>query len=176
LKFCRLVRSNQATANIPFFFFSEEENDRIPVESLEAGADDFIKKTGGLEVLSLKIQKAIAKKSPPQTNEGVSGSLQEMSATDFIQSLSAGEKSVKITLENQTESGHIFMQKGNIIHADIAHLEGENAFYKIVVWEQGRFQIVPCSTFPPQTIQGQTMSLLLEASRLADEALAGDDD
>ena len=44
LKFCRLVRSKQATANIPFFFFTEVENDRLPIESLEAGADDFIKK------------------------------------------------------------------------------------------------------------------------------------
>jgi len=176
LKFCRIVRSNQSTANIPFFFFTEEENDRLPVESLEAGADDFIKKPGELEVLSLKIQRAVVKTSPQETNGGVSGSLNEMSATDFIQSLSAGEKSVKIILENETESGHIYIEKGNIIHAYTGDLEGENAFYKIVVWEEGRFQIVPCSTFPPQTIQGRTLSLLLEASRLADEALAGDDD
>jgi len=175
LKFCRTVRSNQATAHIPFFFFTEEENDRLPLESLEAGADDFIKKPGELEVLSLKIQRAIAKTSSQETNKGVSGSLHEMSATDFIQSLSAGEKSVKITLENETESGHIYIEKGNIIHAHAGDLEAENAFYKIVVWEEGRFQIVPCATFPPRTIQGPTMSLLLEASRLADEAMGGDD-
>ena len=115
------------------------------------------------------------KTSSQETNKGVSGSLHEMSATDFIQSLSAGEKSVKIILENETESGHIYIEKGNIIHADTGDLEGENAFYKIVVWEEGKFQIVPCATFPFQTIQGATMSLLLEASRLADEAMAGDD-
>ena len=176
LKFCRIVRSNQSTANIPFFFFTEEENDRLPVESLEAGADDFIKKSCELEVLSLKIQRAIVKTSPQKTNGGVSGSLSEMSATDFIQSLSAGEKSVKITLERDTESGHIYIEKGNIIHAHTGDLEGENAFYKIVVWEEGRFQIVPCSTFPPRTIQGRTLSLLLDATRLADEAMVGDDD
>ncbi len=175
LKFCRMVRSNQSTANIPLFFFTEEENDRLPIESLEAGADDFIKKPGELEVLSLKIQRAIVKTSSQETNKGVSGSLHEMSATDFIQSLSAGEKSVKIILENETESGHIYIEKGNIIHADTGDLEGENAFYKIVVWEEGRFQIVPCAAFPFRTIQGATMSLLLEASRLADEAMAGDD-
>ncbi len=176
LKFCRMLRSNQSTANIPFFFFTEEENDRLPVECLESGADDVIKKSGELEVLSLKVQRAILKKNPQETNGGVSGSLQEMSAIDFIQSLSAGEKSVRITLENETESGQIYIEKGNIIHAHTGDLEGENAFYKIAVWEKGRFQIVPCSAFPPQTIQGQTMSLLLEAARLADEAMAEDDD
>jgi len=176
LKFCRMLRSNQSTANIPFFFFTEEENDRLPVECLESGADDFIKKSGELEILSLKIQRAILKKNPQEINGGVNGSLQEMSAIDFIQSLSAGEKSVQITLENETESGHVYIEKGNIIHAHTGDLEGEKAFYKIVVWEEGRFQIVPCSAFPPQTIQGQTLSLLLEAARLADEAMAEDDD
>jgi DNA-binding response OmpR family regulator len=176
LKFCRIVRSNRSTANIPFFFFTEEDNDRLPVESLEAGADDFIKKPGELEILSLKVQKAIVRKSPQETNGGVSGSLHEMSSTDFIQSLSAGEKSVKISIENETESGEIYIEKGVIIHAHTGNLEGENAFYKIVVWEEGRFQIVPCSTFPARTIQGGTLSLLLEASRLADEAMGGDDD
>jgi CheY-like chemotaxis protein len=176
LKFCRIIRSNRSTANIPFFFFTSEENERLPIESLEAGADDFIEKQGELEILSLKIQRTVAKTSPQDLNEGVSGSLNEMSATDFIQSLSAGEKSVKILLENQTESGHIYIEKGNIVHAQTADLEGEGAFYRIAVWEEGRFQIVPCSTFPPRTIQGNTMSLLLEASRLADEAMGGDDD
>jgi DNA-binding response OmpR family regulator len=176
LKFCRMLRSNQSTASIPFFFFTEEENDRLPIECLESGADDVIKKSGELEVLSLKIQRAILKTNPQETNGGVSGSLQEMSAIDFIQSLSAGEKSVKITLENETESGHIYIEKGNIIHAHTGDLEGESAFYKIAVWEKGRFQIVPCSAFPAQTIQGQTMSLLLEAARLADEAMAEEND
>lgn len=178
LKFCRILRSNRLTANIPFFFFTEEGDERLSIESLEAGADDFIKKSGELEILSLKVHKAIERANPQEkdTNRGVSGSLQEMSATDFIQILSAGEKSVKITIENETENGHIYIKKGNIVHAHVGDLEGENAFYKIVVWEEGRFQISPCATFPPQTIQGNTLSLLMEASRLADEAREEDDD
>ena len=87
LKFCRMIKSNHSTANIPFFFFTEEENNRLPIESLEAGADDFIKKPGELEILSLKVKKTIERTSPQDTNGGVSGSLHEMSPTDFIQSL-----------------------------------------------------------------------------------------
>ena len=175
LKFCRVVRSNQSTAHIPFFFFTKEENERLPIESLEAGADDFMYKNGKLEILYLKVQRAIAKTSQQETNGGVSGSLQEMSATDFIQSLTAGEKSVKITLENEMEHGHIYIEKGNIIHAQLGDLGGEKAFYKIVIWEKGRFQITPCSKFPPRTIQSRTMALLLDATRYADESGAGED-
>jgi hypothetical protein len=99
-----------------------------------------------------------------------------MSPVDFIQSLSANEKSVKIAIENGTESGLIYIEKGHIVHAQTGNLEGEKALYKTAVWEEGRFQIVPCSTFPARTIQGSTLSLLLEASRLADEARGGDND
>lgn len=175
LRFCRIIRSSNSTAGMPFFIFTGEENERLPIESLEAGADDFIKKSDDLEILSLKVQKAIVRANPQETKGGVSGSLQEMSATDFIQSLSAGEKSVKITIETEALNGDIYIENGNIIHARAGDLEGENAFYKIVVWEEGRFQISPCATFPPQTIQGNALSLLLEASRLADEAREGDD-
>ena len=176
LKFCRLVRSKQSTANIPFFFLTEAANDRLPIESLEAGADDFIQKSGDLELLSLKIQKALNRKSPPETNGGVSGSLHEMSPVDFIQSLSANEKSVKIAIENGTQSGLIYIEKGHIVHAQTGNVEGETALYQTAVWEEGTFQIVPCSTFPARTIQGSTLSLLLEATRLADEAMEGENE
>ncbi len=55
-------------------------------------------------------------------------------------------------------------------------LEGEDAFYRCVSWEKGRFQIVSCSNFPSRTIHGSAVSLLLEASRRADEANSGDND
>ena len=57
LEFCRILRSNQSIANIPFFFFTDEKNDRIPIESLEAGADDLLQKSGELKILSLKFRK-----------------------------------------------------------------------------------------------------------------------
>jgi len=176
LKFCRIVRSNASTANIPLFFFTEEENERLPAESLEAGADDFMKKPGDLEVLSLKIQRVLVTRSAQETKGGLTGSLEEMSSTDFIQSLSAGEKSVKITIKTETEEGNIYLEKGDIIHAHTGDFEGEDAFYRCVIWEKGRFQIVSCSNFPSRTIHGSALSLLLEASRRADEANSGDND
>jgi CheY-like chemotaxis protein len=176
LEFCRRIRTHASTADIPFFFLTGEEGSRLPAECLAAGADDFIKKPVDLEILSLKIQRTLATRTFRGANSGVSGSLNELSATDFIQSLSAGDKSVKITIENGTESGHIYIEKGNIIHAKTGALEGNDAFFRSVAWEEGRFQIVPCTTFPARTIHGRTMALLMDAARLADEARAGENE
>jgi len=41
-----------------------------------------------------------------------------MGATDFIQSLSSGEKSVEILLETPRGNGKIYLRGGEIIHAE----------------------------------------------------------
>ena len=170
MSFCRTIKENSVTAHIPFFFLTAEEGERLATICLEAGADDFLKKPVDLELLSLKIQRILAMKAPQKSKRGVSGSLSEMNSTDFIQSLSEGQKGVEIILESNSLKGSIYMQKGEIIHAGIGKIKGEEAFYRTMTWEEGEFQIIPCSNFPNRTIHQSTMSLLMEAARLADEA------
>jgi DNA-binding response OmpR family regulator len=170
LTFCRAIRANAATAPIPFLFLTAQEGERLAAECLEAGADDFLKKPVDLEMLSLKIQRLLAMKAPQAAKRGVSGSLTEMNSTDFIQSLAAGEKDVEIHLEHRGQKGEIYMQQGQIIHAHMEDLSGEEAFYTLMTWEEGAFQILPCSNSPTRTIHAPTMSLLIEGARLVDEA------
>ena len=170
LTLCRAIRANAATAHIPFLFLTAEEGERLAAECLEAGADDFLKKPVDLEMLSLKIQRVLAMKAPQEAKRGVSGSLTEMNSTDFIQSLAAGEKDVEIHLAHGGQEGKVYMQQGQIIHADMESLSGEEAFYKLMTWEEGAFQILSCSNFPTRTIHAPTMSLLIEGARLVDEA------
>ncbi|UCF83636.1 MAG: response regulator [Desulfobacteraceae bacterium] len=170
LRFCRALRENTATAPIPFLFLTAEEGERLAAESLEAGADDFLKKPVDLELLALKIQRILASQSPHESKTGVSGSLTEMNITDIIQSLTAGDKDVELTLDSMGEKGRIYIQQGEIVHALTGSAAGEEAFYKLMAWEEGNFQIVSCSDFPPRTIQAGAMSLLMEGARLADEA------
>ena len=170
LRFCRALRENTATAHIPFLFLTAEEGERLATESLEAGADDFLKKPVDLELLALKIQRILASQSPNVSKKGVNGSLTEMNITDIIQSLTAGDKDVELTLDSMGEKGRIYIQQGEIVHALVGSAVGEEAFYKLMAWEEGNFQIVSCSDFPPRTIQAGAMSLLMEGARLADEA------
>ena len=170
LRFCRALRENSATAHIPFLFLTAEEGERLAAESLEAGADDFLKKPVDLELLALKIQRILDSQAPNESKKGVTGSLTEMNITDIIQSLTAGDKDVELTLESMGEKGRIFIQQGEIVHALTGSAMGEEAFYKLMAWEEGNFQIVSCSDFPPRTIQAGAMSLLMEGARLADEA------
>jgi hypothetical protein len=61
------------------------------------------------------------------------------------------------------------MQQGNVVHAVVGDITGEQAFFRLMQWRDGQFSLKECSEFPEQTISASTMSLLMEGARLADE-------
>jgi len=170
MHFCRALRENTASAHIPFFFLTREQGNRLPTQCLEAGADDFFTKPPDLEMLSIKIRNILALKSSRGTRKGISGTLEDMSFTDIIQSLTAGEKDVEIQLQHDRKKGVIYIQQGEIIYAQSQGLEGQDAFYRMMTWPDGEFEITACTAVPARNIYESAMSLLMEGARLADEA------
>lgn len=175
MKFCQILRKNSNTAQVPFFFITAEEGERLAAECLGAGADDFLEKPVDLELVSLKIQRILAIKAPKETKRGITGTLDDMSTSDIIQSLTTGDKDVEVNLQSNGEKGHIYIQEGEIVHARTDDMDGEDAFYRLMAWQKGAFEIVSCSAFPSRTIHGSTMSLLMEGARLADEIDTADE-
>ncbi len=169
IRLCRAVRGIAKTAHIPFFFLTAEEEEKLATECLEAGADDFLKKPGDPDLLALKIKHILSIKAPKEAKRGVSGTLADMSVADIIQSITAGDKDVEIILENMGQKGCIYIQQGEIVHARSGGFEGEEAFYALMAWQEGNFEIVSCSNFPSHSIHNSAMSLLMEGARLADE-------
>jgi hypothetical protein len=64
------------------------------------------------------------------------------------------------------------MQRGEIVHAQTNGLNGDEAFYSLVAWQEGSFHIVSCKQFPDRTIHSPLMSMLIEGARRVDEAAA----
>ena len=170
MRFCRAMRENSATAHIPFFFLTAEQSDRLATRCLEAGADDFFLKPPDLEMLSIKIRNMLALKSSRGARSGITGTLKDMSFTDIIQSLTTGEKDVEIQLISGGKKGVIYIQQGDIIYAQAQDLEGQDAFYKMMTWLEGEFEIRSCTNVPARNVFESAMSLLMEGARIADEA------
>jgi DNA-binding response OmpR family regulator len=169
IRLCRALRSNSGTSHIPFFFLTAEEGAGLATECLEAGADDFLRKPADPEILTLKIRRILALSAPKGSKKGITGTLHDMSVTDIIQSLTIGDKAVEVHISSMEKKGTIFIQDGEIVHSRTGALEGEEAFYHLVSWQEGEFEILPCATFPSRTIYGSTMSLLMEGARMTDE-------
>lgn len=169
LRFCRALRENAASARLPFFFLAREDGDRLATQCLEAGADDFFKKPADLEIMSIKIRNIITLKSSRGTKSGISGTLKDMSFTDIIQSLTTGDKDVEIQLQSGSQKGVLYIQQGEVIFAQAQGAEGQDAFYRMMTWQDGEFEITACHAVPPRNIYESAMSLLMEGARIVDD-------
>jgi len=175
LQLCRAIKGKETTVSTPFLFLTSDKGEGLQAECLEAGAEEFFLKPPDLDVLSLKIKRLLSIKQADTKTRGVHGSISEMKPADFLQTLSAAEKNVEVRLERAKEKGAIFMQKGEIVHANTGSLSGEEAFFALMAWNDGNFEIVSCADFPARSIQSPLMSLLIEGYRRLDESQAQGD-
>ncbi|HEU5162233.1 MAG TPA: DUF4388 domain-containing protein, partial [Thermoanaerobaculia bacterium] len=97
------------------------------------------------------------------------GSLKELPLPDIIQLVSVGGKTGRFTLNREGEEGVIFLRNGNIVHAHVGDLVGEEAIYALSIWSDGEFVFAPAEETTEQTIKRSNTNLLMEAARRSDE-------
>lgn len=97
------------------------------------------------------------------------GSLKELPLPDIIQLVSVSGKTGKFTLTRETDRGFIFLKGGQMVHASVGDLVGEEAIYSLAIWNSGDFQFTPGDEPERQTITKSNTNLLMEAARRLDE-------
>ena len=97
------------------------------------------------------------------------GSLKELPLPDIIQLVSVSGKTGKFTLTRDADRGFIFLKNGQMVHAVVGDLIGEEAIYSLAIWNQGEFQFSPSEEPDRQTITKSNTNLLMEAARRLDE-------
>jgi len=97
------------------------------------------------------------------------GSLKELPLPDIIQLVSVSGKTGKFTLSRDTDRGFIYLKNGQMVHALVGDLIGEEAIYALAIWNQGEFQFAPGEEPDRQTITKSNTNLLMEAARRLDE-------
>jgi hypothetical protein len=97
------------------------------------------------------------------------GSLKELPLPDIIQLVSVSGKTGKFTLTRDSDHGLIFLKNGQMVHASVGELFGEEAIYALAIWNSGEFQFTPNDEPERQTISKSNTNLLMEAARRLDE-------
>jgi len=97
------------------------------------------------------------------------GSLKELPLPDIIQLVSVSGKTGAFTLKSGSSSGEIYLRNGQIIHADVGDLSGEEAVYELAIWTEGDFVFTPGKETETTSIQKSNTNLLMEAARRIDE-------
>lgn len=104
---------------------------------------------------------------------GFEGVMLAASLNDVIQMecLSMSTRAVRVDCGGRT--GRIFFAGGQVVHAEVGDLIGEDAFFEIVHWPKGSFQIEEGVRAIDETITHNWESLLMEAAQRHDERPPG---
>jgi hypothetical protein len=97
------------------------------------------------------------------------GSLNELPLADIVQLVAVSGKTGMFSLTHAAEKGYVYIQNGQITHAKVGEIEGEDAIYGLALWSQGTFQFSPGVESEFRTISRSNTNLLLEAARRSDE-------
>ena len=108
-------------------------------------------------------------------NKGFKGVLKIFQLADIIQMYCLSGASLTIHVRQYPQEGFIFIKNGKIVHAVCNETKGEEAFYQILSWKSGSFEVAEPPSTLEMTIARNWEFLLLEGARMSDElALAND--
>lgn len=104
-----------------------------------------------------------------QESGGFAGTLRNIQITDIIQMCCLAGASLSIRVTQDSDTGTIFIEDGEVVHAECGSLVGVEAFFTILGWPSGQFETMEAVAIAKPTIKEACQFLLMEAARQADE-------
>src|SRR6266699_1644167 len=104
-----------------------------------------------------------------QPEEGFRGVLRRVGLQDVLQMECLARSSSVLEIFTSQTRGSVFVHDGQIVHAQVGQLGGEEAFNHLMALAGGNFNLKPFSEPPTRTIRGSWEFLLMEAARRRDE-------
>lgn len=101
--------------------------------------------------------------------EGFRGVLRRVGLTDVIQMECLARSSSLLEVSAARVTGKLFIETGQIVHAQCGDLTGEEAFNRLLAMSGGQFNLKPFTEPPTRSLSGQWEFLLMEAARKSDE-------
>ncbi len=130
----------------------------------EKGAAGYVEKPFIIEDLTRKIITSLKK-------EGDGGILHGIAPGTFLQLVEMEEKTctIRLTDDKSGNQGVLFFKDGELLEARINELQGRDAAYQILAWEEATLSIQESCALTENKVQADLQALLLEAMRLKDE-------
>ncbi len=107
---------------------------------------------------------------PPE--RGFRGVLRRVALPDILQMECLSKSSSVLEVTAGTQTGRIYIDQGQIVHAELGATSGEAAFYRLLALPGGHFVVHPFREPPRRSVSSPWEFLLMEAARLHDELQA----
>lgn len=182
---CRQLKSDPVMQRPTVLFLSADTSNGAKVNSINAGADDFLSKPVLVMEIVQRVRGLVERRETEAITRrdragNLSGALANMGVVDLLQLMESGQKSGIVYLASDRERsggfvaqgeqrGTIFFREGRVIDAHLAKLNGPAAVYRMLMWEDGVFEIEFKPLAREDVVHTTTQALLLEGMRRIDE-------
>ncbi|MEK6531720.1 MAG: DUF4388 domain-containing protein, partial [Deltaproteobacteria bacterium] len=163
-----ILKTNPAASNIPLLLISGSMTE---VRGFRPGFDGFALRPLNPEELVSRIRKMAETHGAGKTGRAnvIEGVLKHMSIADIIQFLHINKKEGELRITCPPERGTIYVKNGDIYDARIEGAGGEKALFRLLAWNSGWFEFIPCEIHLSREIRSSTSGALMEGMRQIDE-------
>ena len=170
------LRQAEDHQDIPVMFLSSDSSVESKVRGLELGVEDYLTKPIYIKEIITRINLSLQR----QEREGLArrtsisktrftGSLGDMGLVDLLQTIDISRKSGVLELDSGEQRGTVSFRDGQLVDAELGRLVGEAAIYRLLLWNEGEFEIDFRPVRVEQRIRSSTQALLMEGMRRIDE-------
>ncbi|HEY6107000.1 MAG TPA: DUF4388 domain-containing protein, partial [Anaeromyxobacteraceae bacterium] len=145
------------------------------VKGLELGVEDYLTKPIYIKEIVTRVKILLQKKEKERLERkdhkaSFSGNLSDMGVVDLVQTLEMGKKSGALHIQGRhAQHAVLWFRDGKILDCELGRLAGDNAFYRLLNWQDGEFAIEFKPIEREEKIAASTQGLLMEGMRRIDE-------
>jgi hypothetical protein len=141
-------------------------------DCLKLGADLFLEKPRTVADMEI-VYRALKHVLALEETSGFRGVLRRANISDIIQMECLNQRSSIVEIIAAEGGGEIFIERGNVVHAQTPASKGGDAFAQLVNLKFGEFNLKPFVEPRERTLSSRFEALLLAAAHAWDELLAG---
>jgi DNA-binding response OmpR family regulator len=164
---------------IPVVFLTSQKSIEDKIRGLELGVEDYLTKPIFVRELIARVNLLLARRTQENIAATTSktmtgrtrfaGSTQDMAVVDLLQTFEVSRKSGVVHLQGPTQQAHIYFRDGKVVDAELSRLRGEEAIYRVLIWNEATFEVEFKSVANDDVIGGSTQAILMEGMRRVDE-------
>jgi CheY-like chemotaxis protein len=172
---CRRLKEDERFRGTPFIFLTGQKSVEFKVKGLELGVEDYLTKPIYIKEIVTRVKILLQKREKERLEKkdqkaSFSGNLSDMGVVDLVQTLEMGKKSGALHIQGRhAQHGVLWFRDGKILDCELGRLAGENAFYRLLNWQEGEFAIEFKPIEREERIAVSTQGLLMEGMRRIDE-------
>ncbi|HSD20801.1 MAG TPA: response regulator, partial [Anaeromyxobacter sp.] len=173
---CRRLKEDERRRGTPFIFLTGQKSVEFKVKGLELGVEDYLTKPIYIKEIVTRVKILLEKREKERLEKkdlraSFAGNLSDMGVVDLVQTLEMGKKSGALHVRSKRGALAIcYFRDGRIVDCELAgKLSGENAFYRLLNWQEGDFAIEFKPIDREERIPVSTQGLLMEGMRRIDE-------